>query len=146
MVLRMRHDIIIDLEHGLTAFSLAEMLIIGTLFALIVHDQHFEPLTSSFSFSITLSVCDPDTTQPSCWPFLRCLCPCASFRLNTFMAILFMDSFSGQIQQMVEFNYFFNGSIFKYAFEMNWYDCGSCSPVALTSLWFCYLTIICCHV
>lgn len=30
MVLRMRHGIITDLEHGLTALSLAEMLTVGT--------------------------------------------------------------------------------------------------------------------
>lgn len=70
--------------------------------------SHWHPhLPILFSFSIPLSSCDPDTTQPSRWPFLLCLCPSVSFRLNTFTAILFMDSFSGQIQQMVEFNIFF---------------------------------------
>lgn len=49
MVLRMRHGIITDLEHGLTALSLAEMHTVGTWFALIAHAQHFWPLASSSS-------------------------------------------------------------------------------------------------
>lgn len=54
MVLRMRRDIVTDLEHGLTAFSLAEMLTVGTLFALTAHDQHFWPLASSSSHPLFL--------------------------------------------------------------------------------------------
>lgn len=95
--------------------------------------SHWHPhLPIPFSFSIAWSISEPGTTQPSHWPFFfLCLCPYVSFRLNTFTAILFMDSFSGQIQQMVEFNVFF----FK------WIHFQICLWDELVWLW---LLLLCC--